>query len=63
MRRFKKDLTFLKSGLLSFALMGASVSAVGEVLVGYAAPSLDGAQAQIQNGFLVGAKKNGWKVL
>ena len=51
----------ITAGLLSFALSGTVAS--GEVLVGYAAPSLDGAQAQIQGGFLVGAEQNGWKVL
>ena len=28
-----------------------------------AAPSLDGAQAQIQGGFVVGAEQRGWKVI
>ena len=52
---------FLSTCLLSLFLSGSISNA--EILVGYAAPSLDGAQAQIQNGFLVGAEKNGWKVL
>ena len=52
---------FLSTCLLSLFLSGSISNA--EILIGYAAPSLDGAQAQIQNGFLVGAEKNGWKVL
>ena len=55
----------IMAGLLSLALVG-TVSANhdhDEVLIGYAAPSLDGGQAQIHNGFLVGAAKRGWKVL
>ena len=52
---------FLSTCLLSLFLGGSISNA--EILIGYAAPSLDGAQAQIQNGFLVGAEKNGWKVL
>lgn len=52
---------FFKVGLIS--LVFGSIVANAEVLVGYAAPSLDGGQAQIQGGFLAGAKKYGWKVL
>ncbi len=48
--------------LLGFAIGGAS-SAQAETIIGYAAPSLDGAQAQIQGGFVVGAEQRGWKVI
>ncbi len=48
--------------LLSIALSGTALAA-DEVVVGYAAPSLDGAQAQIQGGFVVGAEQRGWKVI
>ncbi|MGH1484221.1 MAG: sugar ABC transporter substrate-binding protein [Geminicoccales bacterium] len=48
--------------LFSMLLSGAAIAA-DDVVVGYAAPSLDGAQAQIQGGFLVGAEQRGWKVL
>lgn len=47
---------------LGLALSGAA-QAADEIIVGYAAPSLDGAQSQIQGGFLVGAEQHGWKVL
>ena len=48
--------------LLGFAIGSASL-AQAETIIGYAAPSLDGAQAQIQGGFVVGAEQRGWKVI
>ena len=52
---------FISTCLLSVALGGAAMAA--EIVIGYAAPSLDGAQAQIQGGFVVGAEQRGWKVI
>ena len=46
---------FISTCLLSVALGGAAMAA--EIVIGYAAPSLDGAQAQIQGGFVVGAEQ------
>ncbi len=43
--------------------LGGTASAQDDVVIGYAAPSLDGAQAQIQGGFVVGAEQRGWKVI
>ncbi len=48
--------------LLGFAI-GSTSLAQAETIIGYAAPSLDGAQAQIQGGFVVGAEQRGWKVI
>ena len=48
--------------LLGFAV-GSATLAQAETIIGYAAPSLDGAQAQIQGGFVVGAEQRGWKVI
>lgn len=45
------------------ALAGSVALAADDVVIGYAAPSLDGAQAQIQGGFVVPAEKRGWKVI
>ena len=43
---------FVAGSALGLALCSA-VQAADEIVVGYAAPSLDGAQSQIQGGFLV----------
>ena len=45
------------------AIIGAAAAAQDRVVIGYAAPSLDGAQAQIQGGFVVGAEQRGWEVV
>ena len=37
--------------------------AADKVVIGYAAPSLEGGQAQIEAGFAAAAEKNGWKIL
>ena len=40
-------------------LLGSSALAADSVVIGYAAPSLDGAQAQIQASFVFGVEKRG----
>ena len=45
----------------SFAITGAASAA--DIVVGYAAPSLDGGQKQIFDGFRVPAEAKGWKVV
>jgi ABC-type sugar transport system substrate-binding protein len=56
----------MKVSLLS-VLLGTAIGTVAfaqdQVVIGYAAPSLDGAQAQIQAGFVAGADKRGWEVI
>ena len=52
---------FISTCFLSVALGSAAMAA--DIVVGYAAPSLDGAQAQIQGGFVVGAEQRGWEVI
>ena len=57
---------WMKLGLLTVLFgtaMGTVAFAGDKVVIGYAAPSLDGAQAQIQAGFLAGAKARGWEVV
>ncbi len=53
----------LTTTILLSAFLGGSAVTADEVIIGYAAPSLDGAQAQIQGGFVVGAEQRGWKVI
>jgi ABC-type sugar transport system substrate-binding protein len=57
----------LASGFISLAvLFSMSISGVAsaaDIVVGYAAPSLDGGQKQIFDGFRVPAEAKGWKVL
>lgn len=57
-----KKVKVMVASLLGLAMMNTAVAA-SDIVIGYAAPSLDGAQAQIQDGFVVGAKKRGWKVI
>jgi len=55
----------MKVGLLSVLLgatIGTTAFAGDKTVIGYAAPSLDGAQAQIEAGFVAGAKQRGWEV-
>ena len=52
----------LSTCVVSFAL-GSSAMAADNIVIGYAAPSLDGAQAQIQAGFVAGADRRGWEVI
>lgn len=55
----------MKAGLLSvlfIATAGTAAFAADKVVIGYAAPSLDGAQAQIEAGFVASAKQRGWTV-
>ena len=55
------------SGLFLSAFFGAmvcaSAQAQDEIVIGYAAPGLEGAQAQIQAGLANSAEAKGWKVL
>ena len=53
----------LVSTCLLGAALGSAAPAADRVVIGYAAPSLDGAQAQIQGGFVVGAERRGWEVI
>lgn len=48
---------------MSVALFGTAPAFAQNVVIGYAAPSLIGAQAQIQGGFVVGAERFGWEVV
>ena len=56
----------IMAGLLNLAILFSlsltSTASVAEVVVGYAAPSLDGGQKQIFDGFRVPAEAKGWKV-
>ncbi len=51
------------TALLVGALGAATVQAQDEVVIGYVAPSLVGAQLQIQQGLVNGAEAKGWEVL
>ena len=53
---------FISTCVATLAL-GFAALAEDKVIIGYAAPSLDGAQAQIQGGFVVGASERGWEVI
>jgi len=57
----------ITAGLLSLALLFSlsltGIASAAQVVVGYAAPSLDGGQKQIFDGFRVPAEAKGWKVL
>jgi ABC-type sugar transport system substrate-binding protein len=49
--------------LATLAVLGAEAVAQDKVVIGYSAPGLVGAQAQIQQGLVNGAKAKGWEVL
>ena len=57
----------IAAGFLSvatlFSLSISSIASAGQIVVGYAAPSLDGAQKQIFDGFRIPAEAKGWKVV
>ncbi|MCY4459146.1 MAG: sugar ABC transporter substrate-binding protein [Albidovulum sp.] len=57
-----RSIKLVLSSLIGIAL-GSAAIADDKVVIGYAAPSLDGAQAQIQGGFVVGAERRGWQVI
>ena len=53
---------FLSLALL-FSLSLTGIASAAQIVVGYAAPSLDGAQKQIFDGFRIPAEAKGWKVV
>ena len=57
----------IKIGLLSVGLLGGVMGlpslAADKIVIGYSAPGLVGAQAQIQAGLVSSAKAKGWEVL
>ena len=53
----------LLSMTILFSLSVTGIASAAQIVVGYAAPSLDGGQKQIFDGFRIPAEAKGWKVL
>jgi ABC-type sugar transport system substrate-binding protein len=59
----KADIILATSGLLIGLFAAGVANAQDKVVIGYSAPGLVGAQAQIQAGLVNGAEAKGWEVL